>query len=160
MLIIFQHLRFSRLIHLSCPSTHSLMRVFRLSYFFLPAASSPSSQPSALSILKQCLHFDPYFKHCLPAHRLVKNMDKSFAHLENLVSKEDWRTVVNLVGVKKEDKGKAFAHQFDEAMDSNISREQLLSADSRSQISLPNPHKSSPRRQDIFRAVCRAYVQL
>jgi DnaJ homolog subfamily C member 3 len=135
------------------------MRIFRLSYFFLPASSPSPSQSPALNTLKQCLHFDPDSKPCLSARRLIKKFDRSFAELDDLVVKEDWRGVINLlVGIGK-DKDKAFAQKFDEAMASHTSREQLLGTE-HSPIPLPDPALVSPRRQDIVRAICRAYIQL
>jgi len=135
------------------------MRIFRLSYFFLPASSSTPSQSASLTTLKQCLHFDPDSKPCLTAHRLVKKFDRSFKQLEELILKDDWRGVTNLlIGIGKE-KDKAFARKFDEAMMSHTSREQLLEVEY-SPITLPDPALVSPRRQDIVRAVCRAYVHL
>jgi len=147
---------FSRLTHLSSPSTSSLMRIFRLSYFFLPT----HTQFSALNVLKQCLHFDPDSKPCLSAHRLVKKLDKSFAELESLQSKEDWRGIANLLAGIGKTKGKAFAHQFDEAMEANTAKEQLIISDTTHNIPLPRPDKFSPRRQEILRSLCWAYVQL
>jgi DnaJ family protein C protein 3 len=151
---------FSRITHLSSPSTNALMRVFRLSYFFLPSSPDSLSQSSALTILKQCLHFDPDSKVCLSARRVVKKLDKSFSELENLISREDWRGVINLVVGIGKTKDKAFARQFDEAMESNTLREHLVLPDSSAQIPLPNPEKFSPRRKDIYSSVCRAYTHL
>ena len=147
-----------RLTHLSPPSTSSLMRLFRLSYFFLPTTGS-SGQSPALTTLKQCLHLDPDSKPCLSAHRIVKSFDKSFAKLESLLSEEDWWGIIKLLVGTGKDKDNALARKFDEAMESNTSREQLLGTTS-ARVPFPSPSKFSPRRQDIVRAVCRAYVHL
>jgi len=147
-----------RLMHLSAPSTAAFMRVFRLSYFFLPAASPPGQSP-ALATLKQCLHFDPDSKPCLSAHRLVKSFDKSFVKIDALLSAEDWRGVIKLLVGTGKDKDHAFARKFDDTLECNTSREQLLGATS-ARVPLPLATKASPRRRDIVRAICRAYVRL
>jgi hypothetical protein len=122
------------------------MRIFQLSYFFLPT----HTKFSALNLLNQCLHFDPDF---VSARRLVKKLAKLFAELESLQSKEDWR------GIGKT-KGKVFAHQFDEAMEANTAKEQLLISDATHNIPLPRPDKIYSRQQEMLRSLCSAYVQL
>ncbi|KAG9219635.1 hypothetical protein CCMSSC00406_0006043 [Pleurotus cornucopiae] len=141
----------TRLSHLAPPTTASLIRIFRLSYFFLP----PS--PSSMSTLKQCLHLDPDSKPCLTAHRLVKAFDKAFAKLEQLLASEDWKGVVTLL--TSSGKANDLAKRFDDAMQSNTAREQLLEHPS-SAVPLPDPTKSSPRRKEIVSALCKSYVKL
>ncbi|KII90501.1 hypothetical protein PLICRDRAFT_136767 [Plicaturopsis crispa FD-325 SS-3] len=139
---------YTRLFHLSSPSTTSLMRTFRLAYFFLPASSAP------LSTLKQCLHFDPDSKPCLTAHRMVKKFDKAFAKLEKLVAAEDWRGVISLLAGKHDD---GLMHTFDAELAAQTTRAQLV--DASTHVPLPSAHKTSPRRADLLRALCKAYVR-
>ncbi|KAJ8516418.1 hypothetical protein ONZ45_g6293 [Pleurotus djamor] len=141
----------TRLSHLAPPTSASLMRIFRLSYFFLPAT------PASMSTLKQCLHLDPDSKPCLTAHRQVKAFDKAFAKLEQLLSAEDWKGAITLL--TGAGKNNDFAKRFDDAMDSNTARDQLLEKP-KSTIPLPDPKKSSPRRKDIVAALCKAYIKL
>lgn len=143
---------FTRLGHISNPSTELLMKIFRLSYFLLPYSSSSSP---ALTTLKQCLHYDPDSKQCLPAHRLVKSFDKTFKKLDAALSNEKWKEVVNLlVG---SDPSSGFAAKFDEALHQHTTSENLdLPAD----IPLPSPKKISPKREMILRALCKSYTQL
>ncbi|EGO04165.1 hypothetical protein SERLA73DRAFT_164479 [Serpula lacrymans var. lacrymans S7.3] len=155
----------SRLTHLTTTSTTSLMRIFRLSYFYLPPPTF-SSPTSALSTLKQCLHLDPDSKQCLPAHRLIKSFDKTFAKLEKLTAAEDWRGIISLLVGSGSNKsnflGDGFARKFEDALEANSAKEQLLdmSRPSSASILLPVGAKVSPRRKEILRAVCSAYVKI
>ncbi len=110
-----------------------------------------------MSTLKQCLHLDPDSKPCLTAHRLVKAFDKAFAKLEQLLASEDWKGVVTLL--TSAGKANDLAKRFDDAMQSNTAREQLLEHPS-SAVPLPDPSKSSPRRKEIVSALCKSYVKL
>ena len=141
-----------RLGHISNPSTELLMKIFRLSYFLLPYSSSSSP---ALTTLKQCLHYDPDSKQCLPAHRLVKSFDKTFKKLDAALSNEKWKEVVNLlVG---SDPSSGFAAKFDEALHQHTTSE---NSDLTADIPLPSPKKISPKREMILRALCKSYTQL
>ncbi|KAI0751980.1 hypothetical protein BC629DRAFT_1228550 [Irpex lacteus] len=143
----------TRLTHLTTPSTTVLMKIFRLAYFLLPSGSSSST--SAMSALKQCLHFDPDSKQCLPAHRLVKAFDKSFKKLEEAVASEKWSSVTSLlIG---SDPASGFAAKFDEALNIHTTPEAL---DVPPSISLRPAQLSSPKREQIVRALCRAFVNL
>ncbi|KAH7903073.1 hypothetical protein BJ138DRAFT_1131510 [Hygrophoropsis aurantiaca] len=154
----------SRLSHLSHPTTSSLMRIFRLSYFLLSPSQSSSSHTSHLSPLKQCLHLDPDSSSCLPAHRLAKSLDKGFTKLAKLADAGDWRGVIkHAVGSAKEFPGDGFAKTFDDALTANASPQLLASPSSSSSkvpIPLPDAHTSSPRRAHLLRTVCRAYTKL
>ncbi|KAK7016381.1 hypothetical protein VNI00_018923 [Paramarasmius palmivorus] len=133
--------------------------VFRLSYFFLPA---PEEGVAALNPLKQCLHFDPDNKQCLSLHRIAKSFERSFSKLQGLLEKEDWRGAVALLTDAGKGKEKDLLKKFDEALESNTARAQLLPPTSASQedIPLPDPKIASPRRQTLIRALCRAYTHL
>lgn len=109
-----------------------------------------------MNTLKQCLHLDPDSKPCLTAHRMVKSFDKSFTKLSDLLQAENWKGVIQLLTASG--KTNDFAKRFDEAMEANTSREQLLL--NSPAITLPDPATYSPRRQDIVRALCRSYVHL
>ncbi|CAL1702018.1 unnamed protein product [Somion occarium] len=142
----------TRLTHITTPSTELLMKIFRLSYFLLPY--SPTSSP-ALSTLKQCLHYDPDSKQCLPAHRLLKSFDRNFKKLDAALSDEKWRDIVNLLIGSDSESG--FAAKFDEALAQHTSPQVLnLPSD----IPLPPPKLISPRREMILHALCKAYTQL
>ncbi|ESK91303.1 and tpr domain protein [Moniliophthora roreri MCA 2997] len=136
-------------------------RVFRLSYFFLPAPED-SASGAALNPLKQCLHFDPDNKDCLSLHRQAKSFERSFAKLQDLLGKEDWRAVVGILTESGKGKEKDLLRKFDELMAQNTLRDQLLPPSSARgpEIPLPDPNISSPRRQTLIRALCRAYTNL
>ncbi|KAL0568435.1 hypothetical protein V5O48_013547 [Marasmius crinis-equi] len=142
------------------------VRVFRLSYFFLPA---PEEGAAALNPLKQCLHFDPDNKACLSLHRQAKAFEKSFAKLNDLLAKEDWRGAVGVLTESGKGKEKELLKKFDESMEANTLRELLLvpspiekksKMGKEQEIPLPNPRTFSPRRQTLIRALCRAYTNL
>ena len=138
----------SRLTHLTTPSTSLLMKIFRLSYFLGPY-SPGDTQSTALTTLKQCLHYDPDSSQCLPAHRLVKSLDKSFKKLEKSMEKEDWSAVVQQLSGEK-----GFLATFDGALEQHTSRAALGLPPS---IPLPSAKRTSPRRTALLKAVCRAY---
>ncbi|KZT63888.1 hypothetical protein DAEQUDRAFT_741652 [Daedalea quercina L-15889] len=141
----------TRLTHLTTPSTSLLMKIFRLSYFLGPY-SSGDTQSTALTTLKQCLHYDPDSSQCLPAHRLVKSLDKSFKKLEQGLEKEDWRGIVSQLGGEK-----GFIATFEGALEQHSSRVALGLPTS---IPLPSAKRVSPRRAALLRAMCRAHMKL
>jgi DnaJ family protein C protein 3 len=110
-----------------------------------------SSTDSAMSNLKQCLHYDPDSKECFAARRLVKNFGKTFDKLENLLNSEDWKGVINLL--EKD----GFANKFNQVLDAETAREILGLP---SWLALTPPRKSSPRREVILRGLCKAYVRI
>ncbi|KAH9843623.1 uncharacterized protein C8Q71DRAFT_729321 [Rhodofomes roseus] len=141
----------TRLTHLTTPSTSLLMKIFRLSYFLGPYSPS-DTQSTALTTLKQCLHYDPDSSQCLPAHRLVKSLDKSLKNLEKHLSKEDWRAVVSLLGGEK-----GLIATFESALEEHTTRAALGLPTS---IPLPSGKRTSPRRATLLRAMCRAHLKL
>ncbi|KAG6830798.1 hypothetical protein H0H92_014647 [Tricholoma furcatifolium] len=149
----------TRLSSLLPPSTTLLTTIFRFSFFLL----EPSS--ASLNTLKQCLHYDPDSKPCLTLHRLYKSFDRSFAELEDLQSKEDWRGIIALLaGPAKGKKGDVLG-RFDEALKEHTDRAKLLppQTSTRShtpEIPLPDALKTSKRREGLVRALCKAYTQV
>ncbi|KAK1218322.1 hypothetical protein PQX77_018993 [Marasmius sp. AFHP31] len=140
------------------------VQVYRLSYFFLPA---PEEGVAALNPLKQCLHFDPDNKTCLSLHRQAKAFERSYNKLNDLLAKEDWRGAVGVLTESGKGKEKELLKKFDEAMEANTLRELLLAPPEKrsklgkdQEIPLPDPRFSSPRRQTLIRALCRAYTNL
>lgn len=129
------------------------MKMFRLAYFLAPSGSSSSA--AALGALKQCLHYDPDSKQCLPAHRLIKAFDKSFKKLDDALTSENWWTVVNIV--VGEDSSTGLAAKFDDALATHTSAEAL---DLPPSIPVRSPKKTSPRREHLLRSMCRAYTNL
>jgi DnaJ homolog subfamily C member 3 len=130
------------------------MRNFRLAYFFLPISSSP------MTTLKQCLHFDPDSKPCLSAHRFVKSVDKTMSKLDALLGSENWSAALKLLIGKDED-GLVFT--FDKALEDHTSaKENLIDTSSSlaNSAPLPNAKRTSPRRAEILRRTCRAYIRL
>ncbi|KAH0839354.1 hypothetical protein J3R83DRAFT_37 [Lanmaoa asiatica] len=147
-----------RLSHLSRPTTHSLMHIFRLAYFLLPPSQSTSSHTSHLAPLKQCLHLDPDSPSCKPAHRLVKTLDKGFGKLDKQIQDNDWIGVVkHVAGPSKEFPGDGFASTFEDALQTHGSPELFASS---STVPIPDVRLSSPRRAHILRSMCRAYTKL
>ncbi|CCM03872.1 uncharacterized protein FIBRA_06023 [Fibroporia radiculosa] len=144
----------TRLTHLTTPSTSLLMKIFRLSYFLGPY--SFGDQNAALSTLKQCLHYDPDSSECLPAHRLVKSLDKSFKNLEKHLASEDWRAVISLLASEK-GKKEGLAESFDAALEKHMTRIALSLPPA---IPLPQAKRLSPRREAILRGLCRAHIKL
>lgn len=106
-----------------------------------------------MSPLKQCLHYDPDSKRCLPAHRVVKAFDKTFKKLDAALAAENWKDVIDLlVG---SDPSSGFAAKFNEALATHTSSESLsLPAN----IPIAPPKRTSPRREMILRSLCKAYV--
>lgn len=141
----------TRLSHLSQPSATLLMKTFRLAYFLLPYG--PSSSAAAMSALKQCLHYDPDSKECLPAHRLVKAFDKTFKKLDDALAAENWAAVIKLLAPTSTEEG--FASKFDAALATHINPPAL---DLPPYIALRPARKTSPRREQLLRALCRAYT--
>ncbi|CAG7852732.1 SubName: Full=Related to interferon-induced double-stranded RNA-activated protein kinase inhibitor {ECO:0000313/EMBL:CCA75835.1} [Serendipita indica DSM 11827] len=132
----------TRLTHLGITSTPLLLRISALSYFLSPAS------PQGLATLKQCLHYDPDSKPCKAAHRQLKALDKQFKQLED--AGEDWRKIVKIV--TQENTG--LAAKFDQVMN-----DILKTVEPPLPTSI-HPSKSSQRRAQIWRAACKAYVQL
>lgn len=129
------------------------MKIFRLAYFLLP--NDPSSSSKAMTALKQCLHYDPDSKDCLPAHRLVKAFDKVFTKLAVADSEEKWRQVIELlVG---SDPSSGFAAKFEDALVKQTSSAALASP---SNILIRPAERISPRRETILRALCKSYTNL
>lgn len=122
------------------------MRIFRLTYFLLPATATDS----ALSTLKQCLHYDPDSKPCFAARRLVKTLSKSMSKLSQSESHMNWYGVINLVAGQKSEGG--LIREFEDALKEHFSQEKLPGS--------LQPVKSSPRLAEMYRSACRAYTKL
>lgn len=140
----------TRLTHLTTPTTTMLMKIFRLSYFFLPY--SASSTTSALAALKQCLHYDPDSRQCLPAHRLMKAFGKSFKRLDDALASDNWGAAINILAPPS---GDGLSAKFDAALDIHITSQTL---DLPPYIPLRPGKKASPRREHILRTLCKAYT--
>ncbi|EPS99721.1 hypothetical protein FOMPIDRAFT_1147106 [Fomitopsis schrenkii] len=140
----------TRLTHLTTPSTSLLMKIFRLSYFLGPY-SPGDTQSTALTTLKQCLHFDPDSSQCLPAHRLVKSLNKSFKKLEKSMEKEDWAAVSDQLSGKT-----GFIASYESALEQHTSRAALGLPPA---IPLPSAKRTSPRRAALLKAICRSYMK-
>jgi len=132
----------TRLTHLGMASTPLLLRIAGLSYFISPVS------PQGMATLKQCLHFDPDSKPCKDAHRQIKALDKQFTKLEE--AGEDWRQITRIVTPE----GTGLAAKFDEAMG-----DAMKAMDPPLPASIV-PAKMSQRRAAIWRAACKAFVQL
>ncbi|KAK7464744.1 hypothetical protein VKT23_005950 [Stygiomarasmius scandens] len=155
----------TRLGHLVSPSESTALqaRIFRLSYFLLPPTPGGevgATGGSALAPLKQCLHYDPDSKECLPLHRLAKQFEKMFGKLEDMMSKEDWRGMIGLLTDSGKGKDKDLLAKYEKAMEENTGREQLLGPSAPSEIPLPDPFHTSPRRQILLRALCKAHTKV
>ncbi|KAF8189669.1 hypothetical protein BJ912DRAFT_360841 [Pholiota molesta] len=165
----------TRLSHLLPPSTQLLIRIFRLSYFLLPPSPAP------LNTLKQCLHYDPDSKQCLSERRMLKNFDKSFAQLDELLAKEDWKGVLKLLISPAGGKNGELWRRYEQALLDNVGQETevlplvpptLLQASmpapeptatkkaKQPRIHLPLATKVSPQRQKLVRALCKSYTRL
>lgn len=126
------------------------MKIFRLSYFLGPY-SPGDTQSTALTTLKQCLHFDPDSSQCLPAHRLVKSLNKSFKKLEKSMEKEDWAAVSDQLSGKT-----GFIASYESALEQHTSRAALGLPPA---IPLPSAKRTSPRRAALLKAICRSYMK-
>lgn len=131
-----------------------------------------------MNAIKQCLHYDPDSKLCLSQHRLVKNFDKGFAKVEELLGKEDWRGVVKLLLTPGGGKIGDLWRKFEDAMEENVGKEEALlplippkllesavpHADKKKLVmkSLPMPKaaKISIQRQTLVRALCKSFTHL
>ena len=137
----------TRLTHLTTPTTTTLMKIFRLAYFLMPYG--PSSSTSAMSALKQCLHYDPDSKQCLPAHRLVKSLDKMFKKLDDALDAENWVAVIKLLALD------GFAGKLEEALATHMNP---VTLDLPRYVPLRSAKKTSPKREHVLRSLCRAYT--
>lgn len=164
----------SRLSHLLQPSTQLLVRIFRLAYFLLPPSPAP------LNTLKQCLHYDPDSKTCLSERRMLKAFDKSFAQLDELLGKDDWKGIVKLLLSTSGGKTGDLWRRYEQALLENVGQEAevlplvpqtLLQASMPApaptavkkklpKIHLPLATKISPQRQKLVRALCKSYTHL
>ncbi|KAF5362845.1 hypothetical protein D9758_007086 [Tetrapyrgos nigripes] len=138
-------------------------RIFRISYFLLPPTSAGEAGGATggpLAPLKQCLHFDPDSKECLPLHRLAKQFERSFSKLEEMMAKEDWRGMIGLLTDAGKGKEKDLLAKYEKAMEENTTPELLLGSSSSSEIPLPNARLHSPRRQILLRALCKAFTKI
>lgn len=145
----------SRLTHLgggTTPAEH--LTIFRLSYFFLVAPLSPS-QNTALTALRQCLHLDPDSSLCLPAHRLLKSLDKGFVKAELLLSKGDHRGLLDfLLGRDRTGTNKdAFLKTYEDALQKHTSPSTLT-------VPITLPPTRSPRLTTLLRMLCASHTQL
>ncbi|EPQ59851.1 hypothetical protein GLOTRDRAFT_71540 [Gloeophyllum trabeum ATCC 11539] len=138
----------TRITHLTSASTPLYMRIFRLTYFLLP----PTSTESALSTLKQCLHYDPDSKPCFSARRLVKTLAKSTDKLSSYEADSKWYGLINLLVPKKSTGKGGLISEFEEAVKEHFEKEELPSS--------LQPMKSSPRLAELYRSACRAYTKL
>ncbi|KZT02129.1 uncharacterized protein LAESUDRAFT_730490 [Laetiporus sulphureus 93-53] len=128
----------TRLTHLTTPSTALFMKIFRLSYFLGPY-SPDDSQSYALTTLKECLKFDPDSSQCLPAHRLVKSLDKQYKALHEHLDISDFRAVLSLLlGNSNKDDG--LHPTFEAALEKHTTRDAL-----KIPFTLPTPHAKRPR---------------
>ncbi|KAI0786545.1 hypothetical protein C8Q75DRAFT_799705 [Abortiporus biennis] len=141
----------TRLAHLTSPTTSLFMKTFRLAYFLLPHSASTSS---AMAALKQCLHYDPDSKECLPAHRLVKSFDKTFKKLEKALNDEKWQEIIDLL-TPTSDPNTGFAAKFEEALKTHVTPQNVAF---NPKLPLRPPMRTSPKRELILRALCKAYV--
>lgn len=129
---------FTRLSQVTTPTTTSLLRLFRLAYFYMP----PSSTSSSSAAIKHCLHLDPDSKPCLTAHREAKAIEKGFTKLETLMQKSDWKGILTLL------------------LGSGRNNELMNKVDQAVEKYEPESKAVCPRRQIVLRALCKANVQL
>lgn len=108
-----------------------------------------------MTTLKQCLHYDPDSKRCLPAHRLVKAFDRTFKKLDTALNDEKWRDVIDLLVGK--DPASGLAAKFDEALATHATHEALSLPEN---IPIAPAKRISPRREMIVRSLCKAYVNV
>ncbi|KAG6827287.1 hypothetical protein H0H93_015721, partial [Arthromyces matolae] len=116
-----------------------------------------------LNTLKQCLFYDPDSKHCLALHRLSKSFERSFAELEELKTKEGYRGIITLLAGPAAGKKGDFLNKFDEALKEHtdctqILPRQLSEREHAPEIPLPDALKTSIRRQELVRSLCKAYA--
>ncbi|KAH7099332.1 hypothetical protein BKA62DRAFT_710172 [Auriculariales sp. MPI-PUGE-AT-0066] len=96
-------------------------------------------------------HSDPDSKACLSAHRELKKFDKLFAKLNTFVEGSMWASVIKHT-THPED---GLAAQFDAALKSRLAAD----VDSLPAPEVLDPLKSSARRNTIYTAACRAFVE-
>jgi len=133
-----------------------------------------------MNALKQCLHYDPDSKICLSQHRLVKNLDKGFIQIEEMLGKEDWRGVVKQLLTPGGGKTGDLWRKFEEAMEENVGQEDSVlplvppvllestfpNVDQNSKklviksLPMPNASKVSIQRQTLVRALCKSFTHL
>ena len=140
------------------PSDH--MTIFRLAYFFLPPPMS-QTQNAALTALKQCLNLDPDSSVCLPAHRQLKSLEKSFVKAEALASKGDHRGVLDLL-LGKDRANTGFLKTFEDALAKHTAPAPTSTSNSKSPQHNPAalPPTLSPRLTTILHLICSSHTAL
>jgi len=133
-----------------------------------------------MNALKQCLHYDPDSKLCLSQHRLIKNLDKGFVQVEEMLRKEDWRGVVKQLLTSGGGKAGDLWRKFEEAMEENVGQEDAIlplvpptllestmpSTDQNHKklvmksLPMPNASNISIQRQTLVRALCKSFTHL
>lgn len=116
------------------------------------------SQNAALTALKQCLNHDPDSKVCLPAHRLLKSLNRTFTKLEALEAANNWVAVNALVVGPSQN----FLQVFMDALALHTSDRALLvdPVHTPKSLPIPSPLTNAPRLAILYRATCKAHTQL
>jgi len=110
---------------------------------------------------------------------MAKSFDKSFAQLDELLNKEDWRGIIKLLVGTGAGKSDDLWKRYEEALLNNVGQERdilplvpsslleqvtpLPSPSSKSKqttFHLPLATKVSPQRQVLVKALCRSYTRL
>ncbi len=98
---------------------------------------------------------------------MAKSLDKSFAQLDELMNKEDWRGVVKLLVGTGAGKSDDLWKRYEEALLNNVGQERdilpLVPSSLLEQIipsHLPLATKVSPQRQVLVKALCKSYTRL
>lgn len=133
---------FSRLATLN-PSTISLpIRLSHISYFLLGSST-------AMSHIKQCLHYDPDSKPCKKVHKLLRSFEKDTAKARNFIEGGAWKQ-----GIKILDGEDGLLAKFERALADASSPQEGVTY-------LPpqfSPKTKSQTRLELYALACKAAV--
>jgi DnaJ family protein C protein 3 len=110
---------------------------------------------------------------------MAKSFDKSFAQLDELLSRENWKGIVNLLVGTSAVKNGDLWKRFEEALLDNVGQERGIlplvppvlleqvtpspsptSKSKQTPVHLPLVTKISPQRQVLVKALCKSYTRL
>ncbi|KAK1926612.1 putative Co-chaperone [Papiliotrema laurentii] len=125
------------------PSNIALpMQLSHISYFILGSAT-------AMSHIKQCLHYDPDSKPCKKVHKLLRSLEKDTAKARNFVEGGSFRQAIKLL-----DGSDGLLAKFEQALDEASTAHDGI-------VYLPpqfSPKLKSQSRLELYALACKAAV--
>jgi DnaJ family protein C protein 3 len=116
------------------------MQLSHISYFILGSAT-------AMSHIKQCLHYDPDSKPCKKVHKLLRSLEKDTAKARNFVEGGSFRQAIKLL-----DGSDGLLAKFEQALDEASTAHDGI-------VYLPpqfSPKLKSQSRLELYALACKA----